>query len=272
MRNLIFLAVAFLCLSGCYGGIQVAENFGVNSSYNNDSTQIVFFKFIHVFRPAKGVLAFPDGGIPKTLYSNASVYLLDINSQTLTRVHNYGPVGGGRSRWTTSAFFYDENIFCNLQPRMGWDMELRYPSRGIDSVVYSNIKGWFSYSLPSKQTTRIRTPIVAGSIACPKVAPPKLDELTSHFKYKQWGVDFSEIYPQSKFKRVAEIAKLKHSIAYRNAIIEELEGQLSNRKIDKLIKRIDKYLDSESDYNRQRLMRSRNITVEKLLSIKQAPS
>lgn len=267
MRNLIILSAVLLTLSGCYGGIQVSENFGLNASYNQDSTQVVFFKFIRIFQPAKGLLAFPDGGISKALFNDVSLYLFDVNSQTLTRIHNYGSVSGDRGRWAASSFFKGDTIIYNLHPSIGWENELRYPSRGIDSVVYANTKGWFSYSLISKQSERTRL-VYSDSIRYPKVSTVTLDELTSHVRYKEWGVDFNEIYPQSKSKRVAEIAKLKHSIAYRNAIIEELDGQLSDRKIDRMIKQIDKHLDSQSDYNRQRLLRSRNFTVEKLLSIK----
>ena len=271
MRNLIVLSTVLLALSGCYGGVQVSENFGLNASYNQDSTQVVFYKFIHVFHPAKGLLAFPDGGISKALYRNASLYVFDIDSQELTLIHDYGSVAGDRSRRVAASFFKGDTIMYNLYPEAGWENELRDTSQGIDSMIYSNKKSWFSYSLFTKKSDRINL-VNSDTIRYPKVSTRKVDELTCRVRYKEWGVDFSEIYPQTKSQRIAEIAKLKNSIAYRNAIIEEFEGQLSDKEIDRLIKRIDRHLDSQDDYDRQRLMRSRDLAVEKLLSIKKPSS
>ena len=133
----ITLALALLLLSGCYGDINMISNVGRNAVCNADTSEIVFYKFIQVFRPAKGLWALPDGGKSKVLYKNISLYHFNVKHGELLRVYDFGSLRGHRHSWKTKAYISDSSIVFRITPTIGWDTELRYPKRGIDSSIYN---------------------------------------------------------------------------------------------------------------------------------------
>jgi hypothetical protein len=52
-------------------------------------SQYVVFRNIEYFRKPKGLARFPDGGISKTLYSNTSLYRVDLDAGRAYRLHDF---------------------------------------------------------------------------------------------------------------------------------------------------------------------------------------
>jgi len=89
---LYFLGTIVLCvtLSGCYGDIYITSQFPESGLYNTDSSEVFFYHFDQVARPAKGIAAFPDGGTSKILFKNLSLYQYYVKSRTIKTVFNFG--------------------------------------------------------------------------------------------------------------------------------------------------------------------------------------
>jgi len=120
--------------------------------YNKDKTQFSFFKFYRIYRPAKGLAAFPDGGQSKVLYEGVFVYLFDIQSGELSIVYSYEGLQGNQSAWYTRMYFDDKNqLFFNISPSG------RYKSYYVasENIVYEKYKGLYLYSIDNKRIKEI---------------------------------------------------------------------------------------------------------------------
>lgn len=268
MRNLLAALGVTILLSGCYGGVKVISRFGRNATYSPDSTKIVFFKFIQVYKSAKGLWALPDGGMPKVLYRNVSVYCLNTKTDELTRIFDYTGVSSNRDSWKTKTFYTDTSIVFNIEPTIGWKSELEYRTADVDTLMHKRNMYWFSYNHNTEKVITIPPP--TQELPYLPISFDDLREHTNHFTLKDWGVDVFEVYPQSKRQMLKDISRLNHSIAFRNEMIEQLAPRLTERDIRRTIRRLDRYLDKQSDYQRMVLKEKRDDAVEKLQSIKES--
>lgn len=267
MRNLLMSMGCVILLSGCYGEIHLTTNFGYGATYSDDSTQVVFFKFIEFYRPAKGISAFPDGGQPKMLYVNSSLYKLDTQTQELLLVHDFGSIRAYNARLRTFTRFTDSSIVFKIAPPSESKLKTKDPSREVDSIMNSSFKDWLIYDLNTKTIRKIEE-FDADKIPYREVSFDELRRLTSHFTMEDWGVNLNQICPQYKRKRLKGIVQLKNNSDYRDAIIDLLAPELSNKEIEITIHRINKYVDSKQGYERSKLIYLKERTIEKLKSIK----
>lgn len=268
MRNLLAAIGVTILLSGCYGGVKIISDFGRNATYSPDSTKIVFFKFLQVYKSAKGLWSLPDGGMPKVLYKNVSVYYLNLKTDELVRIFEYKGVSSNRDSWNTKTFYTDTSIIFNIEPTIGWKSELKYSSTNIDTLNYNRNKYWFSFNHKTKKVTTI--PPLTDELPFWPISFNELREHTNHFSLKDWGVDVYKVYPQSKRQMLRDISKLKHSNAYTIEMINQLAPKLTERDIKRTIKYINNYYDKQSDYQRMVLKEKRDDAVEKLQSIKES--
>lgn len=266
MRKCFALLVLAILLSGCYGGVKVISRFGRNAAYSPDSTKIVFFKFIQVYKSAKGLWALPDGGMPKVLHKSVSVYCLNTKTDELTRIFDYTGVSSNRDSWKTRTFYTDTSIVFNIEPTIGWKSELKYRAADVDTLMYKRNMYWFSYNHNTKKVITIPPP--TQELPYWPISFDDLREHTNHFTLKDWGVDVFEVYPKSKRQMLKDISRLENSIAFRNEMIDQLAPTLTERDIRRTIRRLDRYLDKQSDYQRSLMLGKRNATVEKLLEVK----
>jgi hypothetical protein len=271
MRNLLISIGLVVLLSGCYGGIHLTTSFGFGAAYSVDSTQVVFVKFIEFYRPAKGISAFPDGGQPKMLYVNSSLYKLDSQSQELLLIYDFGSIRAHSARLRTNVRFTDSSVIFKIAPAPEWKLESKGPSRGVDSTMHNNSNDWLIYDLNTKIIKRIEE-FDADKIPYRKVSFEELSRLTSHFTMEDWGINLNEICPQTKRKRLKGIIQLKNNSDYRDVIIDLLAPELSNKEIETTIKGINKYVDSKQGYERSKLIFLKERTIEKLESIKKPES
>jgi hypothetical protein len=254
-------------LAGCYGDPHIYLETGRNISINADSTRVLFYMFSLVNRPARGLLAFPDGGIPRVLYKNITLYQFIINTKELKPVFDFGPLKSYRDNWSTSACFLGDSIVFKLTPTLGWETELKYPSRGIDSTIYNKYKDWFIYNIYSEEIRRAEE-IDISSLPKPEFNNLELIDLTGHIPTLKWGINLDALYPKSKREKKNELVELKGNQLYRNTIIELLADDLTNRDIDRIIAGINRFVDSRTGYSRIKLLSMRDITIKKLESIR----
>lgn len=255
----VVVALILLSLCGCYGDIHMVSNVGRNAVCNADTSELVFFKFIKVFRPAKGLWALPDGGKPKVLSKNISLYHFNVKRQELFRVFNFGTLRGNRDSWKTFTSISDSCIVFRITPTIGWDTELRYPKRGIDSSTYNYFNSYFCYHFSSSSLERI--PSFNDSVKLVRLKVNEVESYTSNISALSWGVDIDSLYPQSKHRKLKDICKLKHGQSFRLNMIEQMANELTESEIDKTIRCIYRFVGSTKGYERYMLQIQADTTV-----------
>ena len=260
----ILLPILF---SGCYKGSYISLEPGRNASCNIDSSEVVFYMFSQVYRPANGLNALPDGGKPKVLYKNISLYRFNSNTKVLKKIFDFGPLNPYRDNWSTIACCINDSIVFRLAPSLGWEYELKYPSRGIDSTIFRNYQDWFIYNIHSEQIRRYEK---LDKVVIPKreISNKEIVRLTSHISMLEWGINLDVVYPQSRRKRISELIELKNNQLYRNAIIELIANDLTCNDIDKIISEMNQFVDSKRGYSRAKLLIERDSTIQKLESVR----
>jgi hypothetical protein len=84
---ILFLIIGF-SVNGCYHN-HINQWAKYNGGIYLPDSQYVVFRNIKFFRKAKGLTAFPDGGISKTLYTNTSLYRVDLDAGCAYRLHDF---------------------------------------------------------------------------------------------------------------------------------------------------------------------------------------
>jgi hypothetical protein len=266
--NVLLVVTASILLSGCYGGIQISSDIGWGANYNADSSQVVFYKFHHIFRHPKGLLRFPDGGISKSLYRNISLFTYSFKDSSLNRIYDFGSFYGNRSRWETTAFFINNDVIFNLAPLHALPKEENDSSMTPTPMAEKSLNRWFLYKHAQDVVVEIE-PMAIDSSAIRKVSLSLIGRETEHISLLEWGLNFDEIYPQTKRERLAEIESFENCRAYTLAIIELMANDLTAKDIDRLIRRINRYVDSKEGHERSRLLHTRDVVVGKLEGLPQ---
>lgn len=148
-----FILFFFIVFSGCYQEYMQITIENGRAAFSSDNTKVAFFKFVRISKPAKGLAAFPDGGIPRVYYQDASVYYYDTDSQILMRLFSYGNLITQKARWHNSVSLNNHKIAFGIRPLSGWDKEISYDSQ--KAAVYNKFSGIFIYDLIQNQSTRI---------------------------------------------------------------------------------------------------------------------
>lgn len=268
MRNLLAAIWLTVILSGCYGGVNVISDFGRNATYSPDSTKIVFFKFVQVYKSAKGLWSLPDGGMPKVLYKSVSVYYLNLTTDDLVKIFDYNGITSNRDSWRTKTFYTDTSIIFSIEPTIGWESEVKYRASNIDTTNIKKNKSWFSYNHKTKKVNAIPEPL--DELTIYPISFNQLRGLTNHFLLKDWGVNIYEVYPQSKSQMLRDISHLKHSKAYTIEMINQRASELSEKEINRTIKNIDRHFEKQSDYQRMVNQEKRDAVVKTLLEANQS--
>ena len=82
------------------------------------------------------------------------------------------------------------------------------------------------------------------------VSITNIKELTADISYKEWGFNLNEYWQRSHKEYINDIIRLNGNLNYRRAIIEEIGQNLNNKKIEKIINRMDSYKNSLDGYEK----------------------
>ena len=77
-----------------------------------------------------------------------------------------------------------------------------------------------------------------------------MKKLTTELKYSDWGIIIGESAKTGKRQMIKDISELRGNQAYRNALIEELSGEITRQEKNKIISDINRFLNSLDDYER----------------------
>lgn len=226
MKFIVFPAIL---LSSCYSdSIRIKENIS-KSCYNPDHTQVAFLKFISVYRPPKGITKFPDGGTPKYLFKNTSLYRYNLTDSLLQKVYDFGGLPYGVSRWKTDLSFGTSKIAFSILPTVGWRAEMKN-HKGIRKL-YDSFSGIFVYDLVSDTTQRICNygfnPIL--SPAEEKVLFFESDSTTNIIAFYFNDDSFRTIYSNADISRFAHWQNSRYIISFQHGKRECLQFDLQEQ-------------------------------------------
>ncbi len=234
--NSIFLLAA-LSLLGLYGEPQLTLEFAGPAAADAAGQRVLFFAFLQVHRPAKGLAAFPDGGRPKILYKNVSLYQMDLPEGTLKKLYDFGPLPLAKAAWNCRAFYEGDSVRFNLEPVSGWQQNLKW--KRVDTDLYEKYRSWFVID----PATGLASPTDPPGNA-PKGGPgfplSRIKQLGENIAWRQWGIELDSICPAGKKERIGHLTGLKGNQNYRDALIEQLYGRLEKNEARKIISTIRK--------------------------------
>lgn len=273
MRNLIRIIISFkhllsafgigiiaTLLYSCYGEINVSCEFLGAGCYDSDSVNIWFFHSSEVNRPAKGITALPDGGIPEVLFKKVTLCQFNILKKSLVTIMDYGALPWSGSRWKFYLTIRNDTAAFRIEPVSGWENEMKW---GLDSVYYNKYKNWYVYSIRSGELTMTESEIPV-PIDPEYVSISEMKTLTRELTYQDRGIDLKVISTSRKRERIKELSQLKGNRAYRDALIETLADDLTDDEINRIISEINEYLNSLDSYDRLLKKESAEKTIEKL--------
>lgn len=228
IKSIVFPAIL---LYSCYSdGIRIKESIS-KSGYNPDHDQVAFFKYFSVYRPPKGITKFPDGGTPKYLFKNTSLYRYDLTDSLLQKVYDFGELPYNDSRWKTDLSFGKSKIAFSILPTMGWEAELK--SQWGTRKLYDSFSGIFVYDLLADTTGRICNygfnPILSPDED--KVLFFKRDSTTTNiiaFNFNDGS--FKTIYNSADISRFARWQNSRFIISFQHGRRECLQFDLQEQK------------------------------------------
>jgi hypothetical protein len=239
------MSIAVL-ITGCYGDLNITCEFPGPGCYDPDSINLYFFHSAEVNRPARGIAAFPDGGIPKSLFKKVSLCRFNTIQKSLVTIMDYGALPYSAGRWKFNLMIRNDSAAFMIEPVSGWVNELKW---GMDSIIYLKYRFRYIYNIRSGELTTAESDIMPTEDIRP-LAVSDLKALIKGLTYKDLGIDLDVISPAGKRERFKELSQLKGNQEYRDALIETLAYDLSEDEINSIISGITDYINSLDSYDR----------------------
>lgn len=230
----IFLLSA-ISLLGFYGDPHLTLELAGPAAADAAGRRVLFFAFVQVHRPAKGLAAFPDGGRPRIVYKNVTLYQMEFPEGTLKRLYDFGPLPLAKSAWSCRAFYDGDSVRFQLEPVGGWQQNLK--RKRVDTAAYHKYHAWFVIdpaSGPAHPADRSGLKAEPG----PTVPLGQIRQLSQNIPWRQWGIELDSICPAGEKERIGQLTGLKGNQNYRDALIEGLAGRLDKNEARKIISAI----------------------------------
>lgn len=143
---ILWVSVLLLLLAGlssCYEKLISNSVIFKGGVYLPDS-QFVVFRSVRYYRSAKGLTAFPDGGLPKELYWNLSLYSVDLDQQKARKLDDFENLSLSHRAWYAHISFADSSLLYSLyQPVMK------------DSIIINSGLGIYLFDLKTEKRQKI---------------------------------------------------------------------------------------------------------------------
>lgn len=179
-KLLLFLYSA-LSVTGCtYERKANASKHLCSGCFNPSKKQIAFFRAYGIFRRATGIAAFPDGGIPKYLYKNVSIYVLDIETGKVRKIVDLGEdtYDGWPSRWKMR-ISWRKNKIVYWTSYLSWDK---------DKGAFMDNKGIFILDADGNNNN-----LLVGDGEMPDISPDAqrvvYQKVNKTWEYELWVID-----------------------------------------------------------------------------------
>lgn len=240
IHHFLFLMLIVLLLNSCYSDdINMITEAHQSAVYSPDSSVIYFVGYVRAWQAAKGLTAFPDGGKPKELYKNISLYSYDIKNIRLNRLMDCGDLPFNLSRWKVKIIPGESELSFSITPLQGWDQDM-YNESSMASIK-------LKYDKIFRVTDAGEIIPVNSHLAEENIQKADLSTLYNYIRalpLASFGLVLKDIYPADEKQLLKDLVSLSNTPMYRRAIIEQIiagKDQDSIKKIyDKMIGSMDK--------------------------------
>ncbi|MBN1409163.1 MAG: hypothetical protein JW956_15285 [Calditrichaceae bacterium] len=242
-------------MSSCYSDyLSVHYEVHWNAQWNTDHSKITYIASKTAYLEAKGIAKFPDGGIPKYLMQDVSLYVFDPCNHKLDIIVDFNDltrwIGPSRSKWKAELLFTDSLIYYEVLPASGWELFLNNAKTEADSTSIAAVRDKYSKSyVINIETDQIRqvdsTDVPAISKDANKIELTTLTRLLSVIQLEQWGLVVQDIYPKPDEEYIEETIYLyNNSVTTRFAVIEQIISKLNKEEIEDLLNKMDEHQNS----------------------------
>ena len=265
-------------MSACYSNY-VSLDYDIHHypCRNEAGDQLAFVISKCAYRPAKGIARFPDGGSPKYLLEETTLYVLDTLSGQLKKIADFSDLsqllGCHRSSWSTRVTFCDSIVCCMVSPVSDWTFYFKMATTARDSQQIAHLQD--KYYLPLAFSIKTESPIqISDSVfntAYNKEEEVSFSVLKRHLSkvpLTKLGLNIKEIYPKSEKAYIQEAIFLKNpSPLSRQAILEQIISTCSKNEINQLLRKMDAYENRLQGAEKERYKRKSKALYNKMQAL-----
>ncbi len=275
----ILIAALLLLMTSCYSEylhMNYSQHHG--ATWNNDHTSVAFIISSAAYRPAKGIAAFPDGGIPEYLMEEVGLYVYNPDKKDLHKVADFndlaGFIGTQRSSWNTRLAYTDSLVYVLARSVSDWSFYLESTAKTKeDSMRVYDLKEKFSdpfvYNINTGQKHAVDSSVFNSVYNEDREADfMTVHDMITGIPLSELGMNIKSIYPKSDRDYIEETIYLKNtSPVSRRAVIEQIISQLSEKEIRSLLDKMDKYKNRLEGPDREKYERNSKAVYEEIRAL-----
>lgn len=253
--KICLVSITLISLTACHSSYLSIDYKVYNSGYAvNSLNEVAFILKASAYYNAKGIARFPDGGLLKVVYNDVSLFMLNIEKNSLKKVVSLNDFTKTRlniaSSLRTLVVTTDSAIYFRINPIIAWDNYLSWSRTKKDSTRIKLIKE--KYSNPYKinrNTKQMRvcdsTEIYSFLNHSHKYDISFINKHLDSIPLKSFGINIMKIAPKSKKSYIEETIYLENKSALtRRAVVEQIISKLSKDEIKKLLYDMDSYKEN----------------------------
>jgi len=234
--------------------------------WNPDHSKVAFLSHSIAWRNEKVL----DSSL--SIFRRIAVYMYTPDTDSLTRVFDYGP-GPRHGRWSSHLAFSDSSLFFKLNLYGGWKWLIREDSSLVG--MKDRLNAYYVYDLHRGNVTRVDSPTFHSHYH--RVGDDTRANLTHvnnmlcHIPLKRFGLIIKEFNPNADSYYIDELVHLKGNTLYQRAIIEQIISQMNRHEIESILSRMHGYMRQLEDHERNAYRRdAREIfgTLQRLIESK----
>lgn len=244
---------------------------------NESGDKIAFIVSKCAYRPAKGISRFPDGGTPKYLLEETSLFLLDTNSMDLKKITDFDDLipllGCHRSNWSTKLACFNDSIYCSISPVSDWEFYLRMAETSKDTQKIKITEEKYNQPLAFHHLKNEHKSIT-NSVFQQKYTKDKeisfsaIKKHLSEFPLSEMGLVIQKIYPKSDEAYIKETIFLKNkSRITRQAVMEQIISKLNKQHIKVLLREMDEYKNNLEGREKENYMRNSRVLYNEMKAL-----
>ncbi len=252
----IVLAGSLLFTTSCYSEY-VHLDYGLHhgACRNGDHTRVACIISKRAYRPAKGIARFPDGGIPKYLLEEVSLYVYDSRDRSLREAVSFQDLtdyaGSYRSSWKSRLAYEGSLVYYRVTPVEGWDRHLEYAAETkADSQRISALREKYGKPYAFNEKTKEITPVDTAVFRAVCRKEKEVDYMEFHRRLSEvplseMGLVIQDIYPKTDREYIRETIYCRNGSAVsRRAVVEQIISKLGRDEIRELLNEMDAYKNS----------------------------
>jgi hypothetical protein len=241
-----------LLLTSCYSEyLRLDYRLHHGACRNNENTRVAFIVSKCAYLPAKGIARFPDGGTPKYLLEETTLYIFDRENKEVKKLVDFNDLsellGCYRSSWKSKLAYTDSLVYYSISPVMEWHWYIKEAETHKDSQRVYNLREKYARPFVFNERKMIPAHTDSSSFVSARQKYREVDftELNNQLKelpLSEMGLVVKDIYPKSDKDYIKETIFLKNNSSLsRRAVIEQIIAKKSKQKIKGLLREMEEY-------------------------------